>query len=83
MEKIMKYRMSEFVKEIEKDGYKVTIEVYKTDQKGGGWILEIVDEYGNSTVWDSQFPSSKEALDAGIKVIDEEGIQSFIVDTKA
>ena len=83
MEKIMKYYMSEFVKEIEKDGYKVTIEVYKTDQKGGGWILEISDEYRNSKVWDSQFASSKEALEAGIKAIDEEGIQSFIGDSKA
>ena len=79
----MKYPLSEFIREIDKDGYKVTIEVYKTDQKGGGWILEIVDDEGNSTVWDSQFPSSKEAMDAGIKAIDEEGIQSFIGDSKA
>jgi len=74
--------MSEFVKEIENDGYKVTIEVYKTDQRGGGWILEIVDEYWNSKVWDSQFQSAKDAMDAGIKAIDEKGIQSFIGESK-
>ena len=79
----MKYPESEIIKEIERDGLKVTIEVYKTDQKGGGWILEIVDEGWNSTVWDSQFPSSKEAIDAGLKAIDEEGIQSFIGNAKA
>jgi len=81
--KIAKIPESEIIKEIERDGLRIKIEVYKADQKGGGWILEIVDEGWNSTVWDSQFPSSKEAMDAGIKAIDEEGIQSFIVDSMA
>jgi hypothetical protein len=44
--------------------------------------LEIVDEEWNSTVWDELFPSAKEALDAGIKAIEEEGIQAFIGDSK-
>lgn len=81
MGKIVKYPESDITKEIEKDGFKVTIEVYKGDQ--GGWILEIVDEEWNSTVWDDLFPSAKEALDAGIKTIEEEGIQAFIGDSKA
>ncbi|HKJ32282.1 MAG TPA: hypothetical protein VKA34_10670 [Balneolales bacterium] len=81
MGKIVKYPESDITKEIEKDGFKVTIEVYKGDQ--GGWILEIVDEEWNSTVWDDLFPSAKEALDAGIKAIEEEGIQAFIGDSKA
>ncbi len=81
MGKIVKYPESDITKEIEKDGFKVTIEVYKGDQ--GGWILEIVDEEWNSTVWDDLFPSAKEALDAGIKAIEEEGIQAFIGDPKA
>lgn len=81
MGKIVNYPESEITKEIEKDGFKVTIEVYKGDE--GGWILEIVDEEWNSTVWDDLFPSAKEALDAGIKAIEEEGIQAFIGDSKA
>ena len=81
MENIIKYSESDTRKEIEKDGLKVTIEVYKAEE--GGWILEIVDEGWNSTVWDDLFPSAKEATDAGIKAIDKEGIQSFIVDLKA
>ena len=40
MGKIVKYPESDITKEIEKDGFKVTIEVYKGDQ--GGWILERV-----------------------------------------
>jgi hypothetical protein len=81
MGKIVKYPESDIKKEIEKYGFKVTIEVYKCDE--GGWILEIEDEHWNSTVWDDLFPSAKEALDAGIKAIEEEGIQSFIGDSKA
>ena len=81
MGEIVKYPESDITKEIEKDGSKVTIEVYKGDE--GGWILEIVDEGWNSTVWDDLFPTAKEALDAGIKAIEEEGILSFIGDSKA
>ena len=83
MGKIAKFPESEIIKEIERDGLKVKIEVYKADKKGGGWILEIVDEDWNSTVWDDLFPSSKEALDEGIKAIDEEGIQAFIGESEA
>ena len=66
MGKVVKYPESNNSKEIEKDGSKVTIEVYKAEEEGG-WILEIVDEGWNSTVWDSQFPSAKEALDEGMQ----------------
>jgi len=81
MAKIVKYPESSITKEIEKDGFKVTIEVCKGDE--GGWILEIVDEQWNSTVWDDLFASAKEALDEGVKAIEEEGIQSFIGNSKA
>ena len=82
MGKVVKYPESNISEEIEKDGLKVTIEVYKAEEEGG-WILEIVDEGWNSTLWDDLFPSAKEALDEGIKAIDEDGIQSFIADSKA
>jgi hypothetical protein len=81
MGKIVNYPESDITKEIEKDGFKVTIEVSKGDE--GEWILEIVDEGWNSTVFDDLFPTAKEALDAGIKAIEEEGIQSFIGDSTA
>lgn len=82
MGKVVKHSESDITKEFEKDGSKVTIEVYKAEEEGG-WILEIVDEGWNSTLWDDLFPSAKEALDEGIKAIDKEGIQSFIGDSKA
>ena len=48
MGKIVNYPENDITKEIEKDGLKITITVYKADE--GGWILEIVDEGWNSTV---------------------------------
>ena len=49
-----------------------------TKADDGGWILEIEDEQWNSTVFDDLYPSAKEALNAGIMAIEEEGIESFI-----
>ena len=76
MGEVINFPESDIKKEIEIDGCKVTIEVCKDAQ--GGWILEIVDEKWHSTVWDDPFPTAKEALDAGIRAIEEDGIRSFI-----
>lgn len=38
----------------------------------------MVDEYGDSTVWDEPFHSDRAALDEALKTIDEEGIDSLI-----
>lgn len=43
-----------------------------------GWILEVVDEYGNSTVWDDEFPTDSAALDELKATIQTEGIESLI-----
>jgi hypothetical protein len=76
MGELIEYPKSGINKKIEKDGLKVNIEVYKADEDG--WVLEIVDEQGNSTVWDDLFPSAQEALDEGLRSIDAEGIKPFI-----
>lgn len=59
-----------------RDGKTVQIGIYEDGE--GGWLLEVVDEYWNSTVWDEPFQSDREALDEAIKTIDEEGIGSVI-----
>ena len=81
MGKIVNYPESNLKREIEQDGFKITMVVYKADE--GGWILEIVDEGWNSTLWDDLFPTAKDALEEGIKAIEEDGIQSFIGDSMA
>ena len=42
------------------------------------WILEVVDEYDNSTVWDDPFKTDDEALDEVFDTIEKEGISSLI-----
>jgi len=57
-------------------GKTVDVQIYR----GGGsdWILEVVDEFRNSTVWDDQFPSDQEALNEVKATIEKEGIESLI-----
>lgn len=67
---------SPLCQELSADGKTVQVEIYR----GGGsdWFLEVVDEYGNSTVWDDQFPSDQQALDEAKAAIEDEGIDSLI-----
>jgi hypothetical protein len=39
-----------------------SVQVYIYEDGKGGWILEVVDEYDNSTVWDDPFKTDDEAL---------------------
>jgi uncharacterized protein len=61
---------------IERDATAVDLEIYG-DSKGG-WLLEIVDEFGNSTVWDESFATDAAAFAEALNVIDSEGISSVI-----
>lgn len=42
------------------------------------WTLEVVDEYNNSTVWDSTFATASAALVEAKKAILEETISAFV-----
>jgi len=61
---------------IERDGRSVDIQIYEDGD--GGWLLEAVDEFRNSTVWEKPFNTEQEALDEALKTIREEGIESLI-----
>ena len=55
-----------------------SVQVYIFEDGKGGWILEVVDEYDNSTVWDDPFKTDDEALDEVFDTIEKEGISSLI-----
>lgn len=57
-------------------GRSVEVQVY--EDGAGGWLLEIVDEYWNSTCWQSPFETAEDAFDEATKTIKEEGIDTFI-----
>ena len=54
----------------------VEIEIYEDGK--GGWLLEVVDEFGNSTVWDDSFLTDSAALAEALNAIDTEGIMSLV-----
>ena len=55
-----------------------SVQVYIYEDGKGGWILEVVDEFDNSTVWDDPFKTDDEALDEVFDTIVKEGISSLI-----
>jgi uncharacterized protein len=59
-----------------RDGMSVSIEIYSDGD--GCWLLEVVDEHGNSTVWDLPFDSEQDALDTALETIETEGIDALI-----
>ena len=45
---------------VSRSGRSVQVEIYRAENED--WILEVVDEHGNSTVWDDLFPTDQAAL---------------------
>lgn len=61
---------------VSRDGKSVDVKIYHGENED--WILEVVDEHGNSTVWDDLYPTDQAALNEAMRTIDEEGIDSVI-----
>ena len=58
------------------DGMELRIEIYRLEGEPL-WALEVVDAEGTCTVWDEQFRTDQDALDAVEQVIREEGAAAF------
>lgn len=69
-------KMSPLCQVITRDGKSVRIDIY--EDGAGGWILEVVDEYDNSTVWNDSFETDKAALQEALDTLEKEGIVSLI-----
>jgi uncharacterized protein len=67
---------SPLAQSVTRDGKTVQVDIYEDGE--GGWLLEVVDEHGNSTVWNDPFPNDRDALDEALRTIDVEGIASLI-----
>lgn len=76
MEDDFEIEMSTLCQELTADGKTVKVDIYRGDT--GGWILEVVDEFGNSTVWDDKFDTDAAALEKAKATIRDEGIDSLI-----
>jgi len=65
-------------------GTSVDVHIYRAGDHGrDGWILEIVDASGTSTVWEDPFPTDGAALAEALSTIDTHGIASVSGDGPA
>lgn len=60
------------------DGHTVDIHIYRLPNTA--WTLEVVDEYGNSTVWEEGFGTDQAAFDEAMRSMREDGIAALIGD---
>jgi hypothetical protein len=67
---------SKHCRSVTSNGRTVKVEIYSCGKND--WILEVVDEDNNSTVWDDQFRSDEEAFQEFERTLEEEGIESMI-----
>ena len=59
-----------------KNGKSVAIHIYRMPNTS--WMLEVVDSFGNSTVFDDEFATDSQALSYVIDEIERDGIEGFI-----
>ncbi|MGL1835188.1 UPF0149 family protein, partial [Rhodocyclaceae bacterium SMB388] len=55
-----------------------TVEICIYRMPHTAWTLEVIDEHGNSTVWDDEFGTDQAALDEVMRTIRDDGIRSLI-----
>jgi hypothetical protein len=69
-------KMSPLCQAVTREGKTIQIEIYEDGE--GGWVLEVVDEDDNSTLWDDSFDTDVNALSEALATIEKEGIDSLI-----
>ncbi|MEY4511730.1 MAG: hypothetical protein RLZZ450_3852 [Pseudomonadota bacterium] len=62
---------------VERDGIALRILIYRSPSDRQ-WYLEVKDHLGGSTVFDEDYLTDQEALDAALAAIAEDGIESFV-----
>jgi len=72
-------KMSPLCQSFSRDGLTVHINIFEDNE--GGWLLKVVDEYNNTTLWDDSFKTDKDALNEAIITINAEGIDSFTINS--
>ena len=69
-------KMSPLSQAISSGGKTLQVDIY--EDRSGRWILEVVDEFNNSTVWDETFETDRAALTEAKKTILAEGAGALI-----
>jgi hypothetical protein len=67
---------SKHCQSVTRDGKTAKVAIYSSGKND--WILEVVDEDNNSTVWDDLFETDDEAFQEFERTLKEEGIEAMI-----
>jgi hypothetical protein len=59
------------------DNIVVRVEIYREAGSDDGWLLEVVNQKGTSTVWDDLFAADIEAFAEFQETLEAEGIHAF------
>jgi hypothetical protein len=65
---------------VARDGATVHVEIYRLVEGDESWTLEVTDHEGGSTVWEDRFATDKEAYAEFYRVLETDGIGSFLED---
>jgi len=65
-----------------KDGLTVEVYIISSDLDPK-WSLEVVNNAGTSTVWDTRFDTDEQAFTEFRRTVEEEGMIAFLDDEKA
>ncbi len=77
MDEEPKLETSPLSQQLSSDGHAVRVEIFRLAGETS-WILEVVDEFDNSTVWEDRFDKDSAALTEVKTAISVEGIGSLI-----
>ena len=58
------------------DGVEIEVYIYRGEDEEG-WVLEVVDAEGTSTVWDERFDTDQAAMDELLRTLRIEGVKQF------
>lgn len=61
------------------DGVTVEVKIYRLEHDPQ-WALEVINDEGTSTVWDTLFDTDDEAYAAFQLTVEEEGMRAFLDD---
>jgi hypothetical protein len=65
---------------VARDGMTVHVEIDRLVEGDESWTLEVTDYEGGSTVWEDRFTTDNEAHTEFYRVLETDGIQSFLED---
>jgi hypothetical protein len=72
------YEFSDFSGEFVDDEISLSLRIYRVAGTHHDWTLEVVDEDGNTTVWNDTFDTDQEAYEEFLAIVQREGIRTFL-----